>query len=302
MQEQIRIGIDLGGTKIAAIAMDLQNRTLAELRIPTPRHDYDATIMAIKGLTTSLRKKTGSRATIGIGIPGSVSPQSGLIQNANSTWLNGKPFQDDLQYALNAPVRMANDADCFALSEAVDGAGKGMSCVFGVIIGTGCGSGIVINRRILSGPHAISGEWGHTPLPWMREDEFPGQKCWCGRTGCLETWISGPAISAEHQRRTSERPSAEQIAARAIEGDAQAQKTLQLHLLRLARGLAMIVNIFDPSIIVLGGGLSKMKHLYDDLPEKMTPWIFADNPAPKIAAPHFGDSSGVRGAAWLWND
>jgi len=301
MGETVRIGIDLGGTKIAAIALDMQNRTLAEHRIEAPRQDYTATISAICGLIEDMRQKTSRSASVGIGTPGSISPQTGMMQNANSVWLNGKPFLKDLQGALGSSIRMANDADCFALSEATDGAGAGRKSVFGVIIGTGCGGGVVINGKLLSGPHATSGEWGHAPLPWMTREEFPGPDCWCGRPGCLETWISGPAMAADHKRRTNGSLTPPEIVAAAAKGGREAQKTLALHASRLARGLAMIVNIIDPEIIVLGGGLSVMGHLYRELPELMIPWIFSDKPNPLIVPPQFGDASGVRGAAWLWN-
>ena len=301
MKKIPRIGIDLGGTKIAGIALDLNNQSLAEHRIAAPRHDYSATISAICELVARLRQETSPSATVGIGTPGSLSPQTGLMQNANSTWLNGKPFKTDLEAALGTPVRMANDADCFALSEATDGAGAGCRSVFGVILGTGCGGGFVSDGQLLSGPHGISGEWGHTPLPWMNAPEFPGLECWCGRRGCLETWISGSALEADHERRTGEALGGPQIAAQAAKGDSGAQETLRQHASRLARGLAMIVNIVDPEIIVLGGGLSQMAHLYEQVPELMARWIFSDMPNPRIVPPRFGDASGVRGAAWLWN-
>jgi fructokinase len=302
MDGAVRIGIDLGGTKIAAIALDLSNQVLAEHRVAAPRHDYAATIAAICSLVEQIKQKTSPSATVGIGTPGSISPQSGLMQNANSTWLNEKPFLKDVEAALGGPVRMANDADCFALSEATDGAGAGKKIVFGVIIGTGCGGGLVIHGRLASGPHATAGEWGHTPLPWMTAREFPGPVCWCGRPSCLETWVSGPGLAADHQRRGGDKLSAREIAGRAAKGDQAAQKTLALHASRLARGLAMIVNVIDPEIIVLGGGLSQMEHLYEELPGLMAPWIFSDTPNPQIAAPRHGDASGVRGAAWLWNE
>ncbi len=302
MSRRTRIGIDLGGSKIAAIALDAQNEVLAERRIAAPRHDYGATLGAIRDLVREMKDKTAQSATIGIGAPGSVSPQSGVMQNANSTWLNGKPLLEDLQKALGAPVRLANDADCFALSEATDGAGAGRKSVFGVILGTGCGGGVVINGRLVSGPHATSGEWGHIPLPWMKDDEFPGPGCWCGRRGCLETWISGPAMAADHKRLWQEELTPPQITARAAKGDRHSRQTLALHASRLARGLGLITNIIDPEIIVLGGGLSDMKHLYTELPRLMMPWIFSDKPNPLIVPPRFGNASGVRGAAWLWNE
>lgn len=296
----LRIGIDLGGTKIAAAGLCPRGRITAEAVRPTPKHDYGATIRTITDLIGEIENPTGETGSVGVGIPGSISPSTGLIQNANSTWLNGMPFDRDVQSALGRPVRMANDANCFALSEAVDGAGAGANVVFGVILGTGCGGGIVADGRLLEGPHRISGEWGHTPLPWPEPGEVPGPACWCGRSGCLETWISGPALAEDYRAATGEKRSCEQIVAAA--GEPAARQALSRHASRLARGLAAIVNIIDPDVIVLGGGLSEMAHLYEELPALMAPYIFADERSVTIKRPVHGSTSGVRGAAWLWDN
>jgi fructokinase len=300
----LRLGVDLGGTKIAGIALGTDGRPLAEHRMPAPRHDYDATISAIAQTVRALEEKAGGPgsigASIGIGIPGSVSPASGLVQNANSTWLNGKPFQHDLEVHLGRSVRLANDANCFALSEAVDGSGADARGVFGVILGTGCGGGLVRDKALIDGPRGIGGEWGHNPLPWASAEEHPGLECWCGRTGCIETWVSGPGLEADHARATGERIAAEEIAVRASGGDAAARATLDRHAGRLARGLAHVINILDPDVIVLGGGLSKLGHLYDVLPALAAPYIFAKPAQVIVKPPMWGDAGGVRGAAWLW--
>jgi len=296
----LHLGIDLGGTKIAAIVLNHDGEILAKRRIPAPRGSYRKTVEAIGELVISLDRQAGKNSGIGIGIPGSISPVTGCVQNANSTWLNEKPFKQDVEELLQRPVRMANDANCFALSEAVDGAGAGATSVFGVILGTGCGGGLSINGNILDGPNGISGEWGHNPLPWPDQHENPGPRCWCGRRGCMETWVSGPGLSADHKRRSGQNYTAEEIAARAAKGEADARRTLDRHVSRLARGLAMVVNIIDPERIVLGGGLSAMDHLYDELPALMQPYLFCKEAALRILPPHHGPDSGVRGAAWLW--
>lgn len=298
----LRIGIDLGGTKIAAAALARDSGMMASAVCPTPKQDYDATIRAIASLVADMEGRTGLQGSVGIGIPGSISPSSGLVQNANSTWLNGRPFDRDLEAALGRPVRMANDANCFALSEAVDGAGAKAAVVFGVILGTGCGGGIVVNGRLLEGPHRISGEWGHTPLPWPAADETPGPVCWCGRSGCLETWVSGPALAKDYFSQTGAERSSEQILDSALAGEPAAKDALARHASRLARGLAAVVNIVDPEVIVLGGGLSDMAHLYEQLPPLMAPYIFADNREVRVEPPAHGSTSGVRGAAWLWDN
>jgi fructokinase len=296
----IRLGIDLGGTKIAGIVLAPNGACLAEHRVPAPRHDYAATMQTVGELVARLEAEAGGKGTIGIGMPGSLSPASGLVQNANSTWLNRRPFGRDLEGHFSRPVRLANDANCFALSEAVDGAGAGARSVFGVILGTGCGGGLVHEGRLIDGPRGIGGEWGHNPLPWPRADEHPGPTCWCGRAGCMETWVSGPGLQADHAGATGEHLSAEAIAAGAVAGDAEARDTLDRHASRLARGLASVVNVFDPDVIVLGGGLSKLVHLYEVLPDLMAPHIFADARHVTIKPPRWGDAGGARGAAWLW--
>ena len=296
----LRLGVDLGGTKIAGVALGAGGRPLAEHRMPSPRGDYGATVRAIGEMVHAIEQRAGSRGSIGIGIPGSVAPATGLVQNANSTWLNGKPLQRDLEAHLGRPVRLANDANCFALSEAVDGAGAGARGVFGVILGTGCGGGLVRDRALIDGPRGVGGEWGHNPLPWARAGEHPGIECWCGRVGCMETWVAGPALEADHARATGDRIGAEEIAARAAGGDAPAQATLDRHASRLARGLAHVINIFDPDVIVLGGGLSKLAHLYAVLPGLAAPYVLAEPALVVVKPPVWGDASGVRGAAWLW--
>ncbi len=300
----MRIGIDLGGTKISGILMSDDGKVWHKLRRPTPRQDYTATLAAIMAMITELadRAPNGEAITVGIGTPGSLSPVTGVMQNANSTWLNGRALGEDLAKQLTYPLRLANDANCFALSEAHDGAAAGAKSVFGVILGTGCGGGLVWQGEIIDGPQGIGGEWGHNPLPWPISDELPGPACWCGRYGCIESWVSGPALAADHARVTgATEMSAEDILARANAGDAAAQATLDRHLDRLARALASVVNLFDPHVIVLGGGLSNMRHLYDGLPEKMRPHIFSDSPQVRILPPRHGDDSGVRGAARLWS-
>jgi fructokinase len=302
----VRIGIDLGGTKIAGIALGPDGQTLGETRINSPQGSYRGTIDAIGGVVAKLQAASGAarQPTVGIGMPGSLSPMTKLIQGANSTWLNGHPFDLDLAAKLGRPVRIANDANCFTLSEATDGAAKGAATVFGVIIGTGCGGGVVVNGRLVEGARGIGGEWGHNPLPWAGalgdRTEHPGPTCWCGRPGCLETWVSGSGMAADHNRVTGQSATGEQIAAAAATGDKAAQATLERHASRLARGLAHVVNLFDPDCIVLGGGLSQMPHLYEVLPGLMARWVFSDTPDVMIRPPQWGDASGVRGAAWLW--
>jgi fructokinase len=301
-RDALRIGIDLGGTKIEGVVLGADGARLAGERRPAPRGDYIATLAAIRDLVEALEQAAGAGAPgrIGVAMPGSLSPVTGRMQNANSTWLNGQPFDRDLAAALGRPVRLANDANCFALSEAVDGAGAGAASVFGVILGTGCGGGLVFGERLIDGPRGIGGEWGHNPLPWAGPDEHPGPRCWCGRHGCMEAWVSGPALTADHARVAGETRTAEAIAAAAAAGDAGAQASLARHASRLARGLAHVVNILDPAVIVLGGGLSNLAHLYGALPELMKPHVFADAAVGEIRPPKWGDASGVRGAAWLW--
>ena len=295
-----RVGIDLGGTKIAGVLLDADGRAAAEARRPAPHGDYTATIEAIAATVSELEHKAGVSATVGIGMPGCIAPSTGRVQNANSTWLNDRPLKADLEARLARPVRLANDANCFVLSEATDGAAAGAGTVFGVIIGTGCGGGITVDGRLVDGPRAISGEWGHTPLPWMKADEFDKTECWCGRKGCLETWVSGTGLARDHNDQTGVALTGEQIVHHAALGDMAARATLDRHAERLARGLALICNILDPHVIVLGGGLSQLSHLYDVLPRLMAPYILAADTAVVIRTPVWGDASGVRGAARLW--
>jgi fructokinase len=302
MQAPIRIGIDLGGTKIEAAALANDGRVLKRKRTPTPRQDYRATLEAIAGLVADLEEQLATRASVGIGTPGALSPFSGRLRNANSIWLNDRALDADLEQVLQRPVRLANDADCFTLSEATDGAAAGAACVFGVIIGTGTCGGIAVNGRLLSGPNAIAGEWGHNPLPWPQDDELPGPRCYCGRRGCIETWVSGPALAADLQRATGQRLDGPAIVTAAINGDQDAEAALQRLEERLARALATVVNLLDPDVIVLGGGLSNLQRLYQNLPGLIREHIFGDGLATRIVPPRFGDSSGVRGAAWLWRD
>lgn len=297
----MRIGIDLGGTKIEIAALDeATGAMLARKRIPTPRGDYDATIAAIRDLVAGMEARLGRRGTVGIGIPGAISPASGLVKNANSTWLIGRPFDRDLEVALGRPVRLANDANCFALSEAVDGAAAGAAIMFGVILGTGVGGGIVVNGRVLTGANAISGEWGHNPLPWPEDSERPGPSCYCGQQGCIETFLSGPGLAADHQRATGSTMSAEDVVAAAESGDVAAEATLRRYEGRLARALAHLVNILDPEVIVLGGGLSGLSRLYENVPRLWGRHVFSDHVATRLLPPVHGDAGGVRGAAWLW--
>lgn len=299
--EKQRIGIDLGGSKIEGILMGPAATELVRYRVPTPRNDYAATIAAIADLKARLMRSVPTSATIGVAVPGSISPATGLMQNANSTWLNGRAFDQDLAAALATSVRLSNDANCLALSEAIDGAAKNACIVLGVILGTGCGGGLVVNGRLLDGPRGIGGEWGHNPLPWVKPDEYPGPECWCGRRGCLETWVSGPGLAADYEMVSGKRHTAKEIASRATCGDEEASAALTRHADRLARGLAHIVNVTDPDVLVLGGGLSQLSHLYEHLPKLMRPHIFADQPSVVIKPPQWGDASGARGAARLWD-
>jgi fructokinase len=295
----LRIGIDLGGTKIESIAMDGPVE-LVRLRLPAPRGDYDATIRAIRELVDATRSVVGQSGTIGIGIPGSMSAQTGLVKNANSTWIIGRPLDRDLEMALGQPVRIANDANCFTLSEATDGAAQGAHTVFGVIIGTGTGGGIVVNGRVLEGRHRICGEWGHNPLPWPQASELPGPPCYCGQSGCIETFLSGPGLTRAYAGPAGLELDASDIAALAGAGELVAMRVLDVYEDRLARALASIINVLDPDVIVLGGGLSNIRRLYTNVPARWRPFVFSDSAdTPLVPALH-GDSSGVRGAAWLW--
>jgi fructokinase len=292
----MRIGIDLGGTKIEGIAIAEDGRERARRRIVAPRGDYATTLAAVSGLVHAIEKETGSPGTVGIGIPGTISPATGLIKNSNSTWLNGKALADDLSRLLERPVRFANDANCFALSEATDGAAAGARVVFGVIIGTGTGGGVAIDRQVLVGANAIGGEWGHNPLPAARGVESPGPACYCGRCGCIETFLSGPALARDYGPGVT----AEEVAARAAAGDALALAALERYEDRMARALGSVINVLDPDVIVLGGGLSNIERLYDRVPQLWSPYIFSDAVVTPLRRAIHGDSSGVRGAAWLW--
>jgi len=296
----MRIGIDLGGSKIEIIALDAAGNTLLRRRLPTPTGDYRKTLTAIKQLVTGTEQQLSQQGTIGIGIPGSPSPATTLIRNANSTCLNAQPLQQDIQQLLQREVRIANDANCFALSEATDGAAAGAASVFGIILGTGTGGGVVINGKLHEGTNLVGGEWGHNPLPWMSAEEFPGPACWCGKQGCIETFLSGPGISRQYQEITGEVLSAETIATAATHGNSSAKAVLQQYENRLARALASVINLLDPECIVIGGGLSNLHRLYQNVPALLPEYVFSDCVSTRIVAPLHGDSSGVRGAAWLW--
>ncbi len=289
-----RIGVDLGGTKIEVAVLDPGGTVAWRRRADTPG-TYDGIVSTIAGLVAAAEQELAVRATVGIGIPGVISPATGLVKNANTLVLIGRPLDQDLAAALGRPVRIENDANCFALSEAADGAGAGQHCVFGVIIGTGCGGGIVVGGQVLSGRNRIAGEWGHTCLPQPREDELPLPRCWCGQYGCLELFLAGPGLA-----RSGGAPNGAALSARAAEGDAAALAALTRHADRLARGLAVIVNVLDPDVIVLGGGVSNMTHLYEQVPGLLAQYVFSDVAVTPIVRNQHGDSSGVRGAAWLW--
>ena len=297
----MQIGIDLGGTKIEGIAIEGANELLRR-RIRAPRGDYAATIREVCALVGAIEVDLGRAGTVGVGIPGSISARTGLVKNANSTWLIGKPLDRDLERALGRPVRVTNDANCFALSEATDGAAQDAHTVFGVIIGTGTGGGIVVGRQVLEGRNGIAGEWGHNPLPWPRDDERPGGACYCGRTGCIETFLSGPGLSADHLAATGEQLDPVAIVNRASRGDPAARSTLRRYEARMTRALASIINVVDPDVIVLGGGLSNMRSLYERVPQLWAPFVFSDRVVTPLVQNVHGDSSGVRGAAWLWPD
>ena len=296
----MRIGIDLGGTKIEGVALAPDGRELARMRLPTPRSSYAETITALCRIVEELETQTGEPGTVGIGTPGAISPATGLIKNSNSTCLNHMPFNVDIEEALKRPVRIANDADCFALSEATDGAGAGAPTVFGVILGTGVGGGLVVNGRLLQGPNAIAGEWGHNPLPWPLPDEMPGPDCYCGKKGCIESWNSGPAFEAEYNAFEKKDRSAEEIVIAARNGERPAKAALWRYSDRLARALATVINIVDPHVIVLGGGMSNTDELYTEIPSRWGAYVFSDRVDTKLVRNMHGDSSGVRGAAWLW--
>ena len=297
-EHPMRIGIDLGGTKIEVIALDRSGHQLFRTRIATPR-DYDGTLQAIRHLVETADARTGHRGSVGIGMPGAISPVTGLVKNANSTWLIGHPLDKDLEQLLARPVRLMNDANCFALSEAIDGAGRNAGIVFGVILGTGVGGGIVVDRKVLDGAQTICGEWGHNPLPRPADHERPGPPCYCGRRGCIETFLSGPGMQRDHEAVAGTVLSTHEIVARAQDGDRQAQATLDRYVERLGRALASVVNILDPHVIVLGGGMSQLPDLADAAEQAMRPHVFTDEVTTRIVLNQHGDSSGVRGAAWL---
>jgi fructokinase len=296
----MRIGIDLGGTKIEAIALGDDGSELFRRRVPTPSGDYDATLRAIDDLVSSIEESLGQTGSIGIGTPGAISPRTGLIKNSNSVALNGRPLDHDLEMKLGRAIRIENDANCFSLSEAVDGAARDASVVFGVILGTGVGAGIVIDKRIIAGRNRIAGEWGHNPLPWPRAEELPGPACYCGKRGCIETFLSGPGLAHEYRSRTGKEMSANEIASAADAGNPDALAVMETYEDRLARGLAHVINIVDPDVIVLGGGLSNIARLYETVPTLLQRYVFSDGVATPVVRARHGDSSGVRGAAWLW--
>jgi fructokinase len=297
----MRIGIDLGGTKIEAIALDADGQELQRIRVATPKGDYAGTVNAIAGLVREVEETLQQQGTVGVGIPGTIVRATGLVKNANSLWLNGRPLEQDLSLAIKREVRCANDANCFAISEATDGAAKGANVVFGVIMGTGCGGGLAVGGKTHAGPNGLAGEWGHTPLPWATHDELPGQLCYCGQHGCMETWISGTGFEWDFARVTSRNLRGAEIVAAAASGDAEAEAAMERLVGRVARGLAVIVNVLDPDVIVLGGGLSNLDRLYrGDLLEKVTAYSFGGGVTTPILRNVHGDSSGVRGAAWLW--
>ena len=296
----MRIGIDLGGTKIEIIALGDGGEVLARRRVATPRGDYPATLAAVAGLVAAVEDELGQRGSVGVGMPGALSRRTGLVKNANSTCLIGKPLQGDLENLLGRPVRLANDANCFALSEAADGAAAGADVVFGVIIGTGVGGGIVVGGRVLEGPNAIAGEWGHNPLPLLSGADLPLPACYCGRAGCVETYLSGPGLAADHLRMAGAALSPAEIVAGAVAGDAVCSATLARYADRLARALAGVINLLDPDVIVLGGGLSNIDALYDEEAHRWLPHVFSDAVSTRLVRAAHGDSSGVRGAAWLW--
>ncbi len=296
----MRIGIDLGGTKIEGVALDREGSVIARLRVATPQGDYEGTVRALADLVAHLDQESGAPGSVGIGMPGILSPVTGLVKNANSVCLNGHPLDRDLESALGRPVRIENDANCFALSEASDGAAARRGCVFGVILGTGTGGGVVVNGLVLRGRNAIGGEWGHNPLPWPEPGEWPGERCYCGRTGCIETFLSGPGLARDYRRETGQSTDSVEVVRRAEAGEPAAVRALDRYANRLSRALASIINVLDPDAIVLGGGLSSIGRLYVDVPRQWSQYVFSDHVETELLPPKFGDSSGVRGAAWLW--
>jgi len=297
----MRLGIDLGGTKIELIALDENGTTLLRRRVPTPTGDYVGILNVIASLVRLAEGELGRGGTVGVGSPGTISTRTGLLKNSNTTVMNGKPLLRDLEEKLGRPVRLENDANCFALSEAVDGAAAGAHAVFGVIVGTGVGGGVVIDKQVLTGRNRIAGEWGHNPLPWATESELPGAPCYCGKLGCVETFLSGAGLARDYHSRTGKQLSAHEIALAADAGDKGAQASLNVYQDRLARSLAVVINVVDPDVIVLGGGLSNMMQLYIGLSALVEVYAFSDGIDTRIMRAVHGDSSGVRGAAWLWS-
>lgn len=295
----MRLGIDLGGTKIEIIALDSEGKVLHIERIPTPQHDYQGTLQALKRLVEKVEHLLEETGSVGICSPGATSPASGLLRNSNSVCLNNRPFLQDLEQLLQREVAIANDANCFAISEATDGAAQGASSVFGVIIGTGTGAGIVIDGKVLNGVNAVAGEWGHNPLPWANPDELPGNRCYCGKQGCIETWLSGVGFARHFEQQTGRALTAPEILEASAQGDEACESALRRYEDRMARSLSHVINILDPEVIVLGGGMSNMQRLYQNVPRLWQRYVFSDHVATRLVAPKHGDSSGVRGAAWL---
>jgi len=298
--KRLRLGIDLGGTKIEIVALDARGGLLLRRRIPTPQGDYRATLAAVASLVRAAEQELGAEGSVGIGTPGSISRATGLLRGCNSVCLNGQPLRRDLEGLLGREVRITNDANCFALSEASDGAAAGADVVFGAILGTGVGAGIVVRGRVLDGPNAIAGEWGHNPLPWPKDDERPGPPCFCGKSGCIETFVSGPGLEGDFLRATGARAKSPDIVARAASGETPCVRALERYEERLARALAHVINLLDPDVIVVGGGMSNIAQLYANVPQRWSAWVFSDRVDTRLLRNAHGDSSGVRGAAWLW--
>jgi fructokinase len=297
---RVRIGIDLGGTKIEFVALESDGKEVHRHRVPTPRGDYDGTVRAIREGVEKIETALQRTASVGVGIPGSISQITKVVKNANSTWMNGRPFDRDLSEALHREVRCANDANCLAVSEATDGSGAGKRLVFAVVLGTGCGGGIAIDGHVHNGINGVAGEWGHNTLPWMRPEEYPGPDCYCGYRGCIETWISGTGLEADYERATKTKLKGKDIIAKSEAGDATALECLNRYEDRLTRSLAQMINILDPDIIVLGGGMSQVQRLYKNVPQRLKEYVFGREAGTPVVAAKHGDASGVRGAAWLW--
>lgn len=295
----MKIGIDLGGTKIEIIALNAQHDVLLRRRVATPQDDYIAILTTITDLVLQTEAELGQQGSVGIGTPGSLSLKTGFLRNSNSVCLNGMPFKQDIETSLQRTIAMANDANCFALSEAIDGAAQGTNSVFGVIVGTGVGAGIVINQQVLQGANSIAGEWGHNPLPWPMSEELLGLTCYCGKQGCVETWLSGTGFAAGFKQKYGEKLSSQAIVAGAEAGDSRCEQALLTYEDRMARSLAQVINILDPEVIVLGGGMSNVTRLYDNVPQRWMDYVFSDDVQTRLVAPIHGDSSGVRGAAFL---